>query len=244
MTRTPVVAKKTTKRAATQRSASPRATAEVAPKSGTSLTQQAYDAIKEKILSLELRPGLFLNEAALCESTGLGRMPVHQAIHRLQAEGMIEVIPRKGLVIRMDSIHDIELVLEARMAMEPNIVALAAERIGEEQLAELRKLLKESKGLLNQSQRDSFSLIDRAFHRVVAEGSGNKFLADTLRPLHERSDLMWHLRIMPADGLEVTQQEHEAVLQALVARDPKAARKAMQVHLESLHSRILKASGS
>lgn len=221
-----------------------RARADQAPEKAASLTQQAYEMIKSKILSLELRPGLFLNEASLCEVTGIGRMPVHQAIHRLQADGMVEVIPRKGLVIRTDSLQDILALLEARMAMEPNIVALSTERISDEQVAELRRLLKQSKSLLNQSQREAFSVIDRAFHRVAAEGSGNKFLADALRPLHERSDLIWHLRIMPADGLAVTQREHEAVLDAIVARDTNAARKAMQTHLQSLHTRILKASNS
>jgi DNA-binding GntR family transcriptional regulator len=206
------------------------------------LSQQAYERIKGSILSFELRPGLFINETKLCELTGLGRMPVHQAIHRLQAEGLIEVIPRKGLVIRADSMQDIQMLIEARLAIEPNIVALAAQRIQPEQVTELRRLLKQSATLVDQSQRKSFSVIDRAFHSVVAQAAGNRILADTLRPLHERSDLMWHLRIMPADGLKVTQKEHEAVLKAIVDRDAQAAWKAMHAHLTSLQVRILKAS--
>jgi DNA-binding GntR family transcriptional regulator len=218
------------------------ADAPLAPLAPPSLTQQAYERIKEMILSLELRPGLFINESSLCELTGIGRMPVHQAIHRLQAEGMIEVIPRKGLVIRMDSLQDIMLLLEARLAFEPNVVALCAERISPAQVAELKALLKKSRGLMNQSQRESFSMIDRTFHRVIAEASGNKFLADSLRPLHERSDMIWHLRIMPADGLAVTQREHEAVLDAIASGNPLAAHRAMEAHLRSLHDRILRAS--
>ncbi|MGJ7498103.1 GntR family transcriptional regulator [Variovorax sp. RT4R15] len=207
-----------------------------------SLTQRAYELIKNSILSMELRPGLFLNEAALCEMTGLGRMPVHEAIHKLQADGLIEVIPRKGLVIRSDSLQDILLLIEARLAIEPNIVALAAQRIHKDQIAELQRLLKQSASLVHQRQRELFSAIDRAFHGVVADAACNKILTDTLRPLHERSDLIWHLRIMPADGLKVTQQEHEAVLKAIVERDSEGAWKAMHAHLTSLHNRILKAS--
>lgn len=228
-----------TPKAAGKRPASTRG----APDKQLPLAQQAYDRIKESILSFELRPGLFLNESTLCELTGLGRMPVHQAIHRLQTDGLIEVIPRKGLVIRADSLQDILLVLEARLAIEPNIVALAAERVSPEQVEELRSLLKQSATLLNQSQRKSFSVLDRAFHGTVAQAAGNRILADTLRPLHERSDLLWHLRIMPADGLKVTQSEHEAVLKAIVTRDPQAAWKAMHAHLTSIRERIVKASG-
>ena len=210
---------------------------------GASLTQQAYERIKSSILSLELRPGLFLNEADLCELTGFGRMPVHQAIHRLQADGFVEVIPRKGLVIRADSLQDILTLLEARLAIEPNIVALAAQRIKPQQVAELRKLFKQASALLDQSQRKAFSVLDRAFHGVVAEAADNKILSDMLRPLHERSDLMWHLRIMPPDGLEITQREHEAVLQAVAEQDSEGAWRAMKAHLTSLVDRIVKASG-
>jgi len=208
-----------------------------------SLAQRAYEQIKGSILSLELRPGLFLNEANLCDMTGLGRMPVHQAIHRLQTEGLLEIIPRKGLLVRTDSLQDILMLLEARLAIEPNVVALAAERVSPEQIAVLQRLLKQSGLLTNQSQRQSFSMIDRAFHGVVAEAAGNKILVDALRPLHERSDLIWHLRIMPADGLKITQQEHEAVLQAIVDHDPDAAWRSMRAHLNSLQKRIVEASG-
>lgn len=208
----------------------------------TPLTVQAYEEIKGRILSMELRPGQFLNESTLCEMLGLGRMPVHQAIHRLQTEGLLEVIPRKGLVVRSDSLHDILEMLEARMAIEPNIAAMAAERISAQSLDALKGLLQDSKHLVHQSQRAAFRAIDRAFHLAIGEGAGNHTLAETLRPLHDRSDLIWHLSIMPKDGLQVTQREHEAVLKAIVRRDSQAARETMQAHLRSLYQRVLAAS--
>jgi GntR family transcriptional regulator, rspAB operon transcriptional repressor len=206
------------------------------------LAEQAYESIKSRILSLELHPGQFLTEAALCELTGIGRMPVHQATHRLQSEGLIEVIARKGLVIRMDSLNDVLELLEARVAFEPNVAALAAERISKEQCTQLEKLLRRSRELVSQSQRQAFGVIDRAFHGIVTDAAGNKILADTLRPLQQRSELFWRLRIMPEEGLEVTQREHEAVLGAILRHDAEGARKAMQAHLVSLHNRILQAA--
>jgi DNA-binding GntR family transcriptional regulator len=207
-----------------------------------SLTERAYTEIKDKILSLELRPGLFLNELALCEMLNIGRMPVHQAVHRLQSEKLIEVIPRKGLVIRTDSLHDIIALIEARLAMEPNIAALAAERASDEQVAELKHLLAESDSVMEQSRRKSAMALDRAFHKLVAEACGNPILADAQRPLQERSDMIWHLRIMSEDGLVITQKEHARILEAIVKRDASGARKAMAEHLMSLQRRIIKAS--
>jgi len=211
---------------------------------GQSLSLRAYELIKGRILSMELRPGQFLNEAALCKLTGIGRMPVHQATHRLQAEGLIEVIPRKGLVIRMDSLHDALALLEARLAIEPNVAALAAERIGKEPCARLGRLLKQSRALIAHGKRQAYGVIDRAFHGLVVEAASNKVLADALRPLQERSELFWRLTIMPEEALEVTQREHEAVLHAILKHDAEGARNAMQAHLQSLHNRILMAANA
>jgi len=211
---------------------------------GQPLSHQAYELIKGRILSMELRPGQFLNEAALCKLTGIGRMPVHQATHRLQAEGLIEVIPRKGLVIRMDSLHDALALLEARLAIEPNVAALAAERISKEQCVKLERLLKQCRGFIPHSKRQAYGVIHRAFHGLVVGAASNKVLADTLRPLQERSELFWRLTIMPEEALEVTQREHEAVLHAILKHDAESARDAMQAHLLSLHNRIIKATNA
>lgn len=207
-----------------------------------SLTEQAYQEIKHRILTLQLRPGLFINEQHLMELLGIGRMPVHQAVHRLQAEGLLEVIPRKGLVIRPDSLQDMLTLLEARLAMEPNIAALAAARATKEQVNELKRLVTESKKIVNQSERMSFMKLDRAFHGLIAEAADNKILVDAQRPLHERSELIWHLRVMKEDGLVVNQREHTNIIKAIAERDANAARKAMEEHLRSLHDRILAGS--
>jgi DNA-binding GntR family transcriptional regulator len=204
-----------------------------------SLAVQAYEAIKARILSLELRPGQFVNEQSLCRALDLGRMPVHQAVHRLQAEGLLEIMPRKGIIIRHDSLNEIFALLEARSAVEPNIAALAADRATRAQAREMERLLRQSRRYVDQRFRREFMAIDRLFHHAVAEAAGNSILVDAQRPLHERSALIWDLIVMrQPDGLQLTQDEHQAVLDGILRRDPEAARSAMQAHLESLQRRI------
>ncbi len=204
-----------------------------------SLNEIAYAAIKARILSLELRPGQFVNEQALCAMIGLGRMPVHQAVHRLMAEKLLDVLPRKGVVIRADSLNEVLALLEARCAVEPNIAALAAERAAPDRVRAMRKLLSESRRLVDQRYRRQFMAFDRAFHQAVAEAAGNAILVDAQRPLHERSARVWAIRVWGPDGLRLTQREHEAVLDAIGRRDPGGARAAMRAHLEALGARIL-----
>ena len=212
------------------------------PTPSISLAEKAYLQLKESILTLQLRPGMFLNELTLSEMLGIGRMPVHQAVQRLKGEGLVEVIPRKGLVIRPDSLKDMLSLLEARLAIEPNITALAAERASKEQIAALKKIVMDSKRIVNQSERMSFMSLDRAFHALIGDAAGNKILADAQRPLHERSELIWHLRVMREDGLVVNQREHMNIFTAIAERDAHAARKAMEDHIHSLHNRILDGS--
>jgi DNA-binding GntR family transcriptional regulator len=207
-----------------------------------SLEETAYSQLKERILTLQLRPGMFLNELGLSEMLGIGRMPVHQAVQRLKVEGLVEVIPRKGLVIRPESLKDMLSLLEARLAMEPNITALAAERATKNQIAAMKKIMMDSKRILKQSERMSFMSLDRAFHALIGDAAGNKILADAQRPLHERSVLIWQLRVMREDGLVVNQREHMNIFTAIAERDANAARKAMENHLHSLHNRILDGS--
>ena len=212
------------------------------PTPSISLAEKAYLQLKESILTLQLRPGMFLNELTLSEMLGIGRRPVHQAVQRLKGEGLVEVIPRKGLVIRPDSLKDMLSLLEARLAIEPNITALAAERASKEQIAALKKIVMDSKRIVNQIERMSFMSLDRAFHALICDAAGNKILADAQRPLHERSELIWQLRVMREDGLVVNQREHINIFTAIAERDAHAARKAMEEHIHSLHNRILDGS--
>lgn len=206
---------------------------------GGSLSERAYAAIKERILSLELRPGQFVNEAELGRLIAMGRMPVHQAVHRLMSEGLLRVIPRKGIIIGAESANEVMAALEARGAVEPNIAALAAERATPQQVKQMERLLKQSRKVADQRFRREFMQLDREFHATVAEAAGNRMLVDAQRPLQERSARIWSVIVMRhPDGLRMTQEEHEAVLDAIRRGDRDGARRAMQLHLASLRRRL------
>jgi DNA-binding GntR family transcriptional regulator len=208
-------------------------------RAGERLSERAYEAIKKRILSLDLRPGQFVNEQGLCAMVGMGRMPVHQAVHRLMTDGLLEIMPRKGIIIGTDSLNEVLTGLEARSVLEPHITALAADRARPEQIEAMERVLAQSRRIVDQRFRREFMELDRRFHQAVAEASGNHVLVDVQRPLHERSARIWNLIVMRrADGLRLTQEEHEAVLEAIKRRDQVAARQAMQNHLASLRRRV------
>ena len=93
-----------------------------------SLRHQAYAKIKRRLNRLEYCPGAYLNEAQISRQLKIGRTPVHQALGRLMLEGLVQVIPRKGVMVQTVSLDQVLKILEARLVNEPYCASLAAER--------------------------------------------------------------------------------------------------------------------
>jgi DNA-binding GntR family transcriptional regulator len=206
------------------------------------LAETAYIILKEKLISAHYVPGQFLQEAQVVEDLGMGRTPVNHALHRLQQEGLIEIIPRKGVLVRSDSLSEIHLALETRLLIEPFCAALTAERRTDEQLAELEEICSSfDEGQLNLGKKALMEL-DRAFHARVAQFSGNHLLADFQSAIHNRMSRIWFLPTWHFHDFSMTSGEHGAIIQAIRDRDPAAASAAMRAHVESLRHRIITAN--
>lgn len=207
-----------------------------------SLTERAYQEIKSRILTAQYEPGQFLQENAICADIGIGRTPVHQALQRLMQEDLLEVIPRKGILIRLDSLNEIMMALEIRSVLEPHCAAKAAARLTAVELAELRQILDETIKATKSGSKDALMVRDRRFHSIVTGAAGNPLIADFLQPVHERLNRLWFQPQWSPQDFALTEGEHEAIYDALLARDPERASAAMREHIRSLHDRLLSSS--
>jgi GntR family transcriptional regulator, rspAB operon transcriptional repressor len=209
-------------------------------RSAVSLDMQAYEAIKERILTLFFLPGQYVNEGAVATMLKLGRTPVHHALQRLQIEGLVEIIPRKGVVIRPDSVAEILKILESRETVEPDLARNAAEHAPMAEMGALRALAR----AVDQSEEtgavEAFTRADRAFHARVAALSGNPVLAEFAGRLHDRSTRFWYLHLWQTMDPEATAREHSAIADAIAARDSAAAAAAMRDHIGRLKERVTK----
>src|SRR5262245_12070185 len=154
---------------------------------GGSLAAQAYEQIKEKILTLHFLPGQYLNEGALCAMLGAGRTPVHQALQRLELEGLVEIMPRKGVIVQPDSILEVVKILDSRVTVEMELARNAAELATPEDAEVLKTLARRGYGNGQTTDIDPFITGDRAFHEKFAKLAGNLVLGDFARSLHERT---------------------------------------------------------
>jgi GntR family transcriptional regulator, rspAB operon transcriptional repressor len=209
---------------------------------GKTLSEIAYEKLKDKLISAQYVPGQFLQETQVSADLGLGRTPVNHALHRLQQEGLLEIIPRKGILVKSDSLSEIYLALEARTLMEPYLASLCAERIDENQMAEVDSINAAYEAARGTGDKTRLMELDRAFHFKIAEIAGNRLLSDFLRSIHERMSRIWFLPLWQFHDFNVTAREHDDVIAAIRARKPKEAATAMVAHLESLRQRIM-ASG-
>jgi DNA-binding GntR family transcriptional regulator len=203
-----------------------------------SQSEWAYRRIKGDIVALRLRPGDPISEARICEELGIGRTPVNQALHRLQHENLVQILPRKGVVVQPLSIDEFSDIVAARQLIEPVCAALAAMRLTGAELLELERLHKDS---LDLSGDDLNAIIasDRRFHDMIALGSRNRIFAEILSGLHDRSARFWARSLMTGSHLNEVREEHTRLLACLVERDGKAAQEAMGAHIESLRSTLM-----
>jgi DNA-binding GntR family transcriptional regulator len=220
--------------------AAPRKAESRAPRK-SSLADMAFEAIKEKILKLYFLPGQYLNEGALCALLNMGRTPVHQALQRLQHEGLVEVMPRKGIIVQPGSISEILKILDSRATVEAELARNAAERASPKDVEELKALARIGATNGKASELDSFIGADRSFHRKFAELAENPVLSDFARSLHERSIRYWYLHLWQTLDDKATIKQHTAIADAIARRDADGAAEAVRAHIESLRTRLMRA---
>ena len=209
-----------------------------------SLVQQAYESIKERIINLHFLPGQYLNEAAICAQLKLGRTPVHQALQRLQMESLVDVLPRKGIIVQPDSLAEIMKILDSRVTVEPELARAAARRVasGEITADQLNRIVEIATATADEDPPDiaAFTANDRWFHREIAQMSGNAIMSDFARLLHERSTRFWYLNLWQTIDVPRTNRQHAEIAAAVIAGDDETAAQRMLDHIASLRGRLEK----
>ncbi|MEJ2121400.1 MAG: GntR family transcriptional regulator [Alphaproteobacteria bacterium] len=205
-----------------------------------SLRNRAYEEIKRRIITLDFAPGEHLNEAAISEALGIGRTPVHQALDRLMLEGMIDIIPRKGVIVRPISLDEHLQLTQVRLINEPYCASLAAERAERHEVDAMRALLDRAHSRMEARDIAGMMDLDRDFHASISRAARNRVLADLLLSLHERSLRFWFISLSDAHHHKRVQREHEAVYRAIRDRDPDRAADAARRHIESSRDNIMK----
>ena len=195
-----------------------------------SLSDKAYRAVRDMIVSLELRPGAVVSERELIERLGIGRTPMHEALHRLSREKFVEVYPRRGMFVTTVEIRDLAALCEVRLALEGQAARLAAQRVTAADRAELAAVVSELH-LDGRPHRELMAL-DERIHRMIYRLARNEFLETTAEQYYVHALRIWYLALDHTPELPAAVQEHDDLLEAVGAGDARRAEKLMRAHVQ------------
>jgi DNA-binding GntR family transcriptional regulator len=201
------------------------------------LADRAYYAIRELIVSLDLRPGSVVNERELMVRLDLGRTPIREAVRRLAQEQLVEVFPRRGTFVTNVEIRDLASICDVRSALEAHAARIAAERATDADREELRRLTGEFETATGYDDRQLMAF-DERIHRAVYRATHNQFLVATLEEYYLLALRIWFLALEQPRELEQAVLQHRALLEAIVAGDGAAAERIMRAHVDNFETAI------
>jgi len=198
---------------------------------GENLKDKAYNIIKDKIVHCEYRPGQFLIESDLMTVVGASRTPIREALSKLEQEGLLDILPKRGVMVRNITIGEINEIYEVRLLIEPYIIREYGRLIPTHLLKELMEGLNitgdEARGELGYKK-------DQDLHQILMQLSQNSYFMDILNRLYSQNH---RLRILSGDLLgyraEETVKEHKDIVESLILKDYEKAAQAMFMHLQN-----------
>ena len=204
------------------------------------LRDVVFKTLRQAILKGELEPGERLMEIQLAERLGVSRTPIREAIRKLELEGLVLMIPRRGAEVAKISEKNLRDVLEVRRSLEELAIDLACQRIQEEELETLREAQKEFAAAIAAGDAMEIAQTDEKFHEIIYSGTGNQKLMQILSNLREQ---MYRYRleyIKDANKRQILLVEHEQILKALSLRHVQEARLAVREHIDNQEITVLK----
>ena len=203
-----------------------------------SLSQQAYEQIKYKIVSLELRPGHVIDESNLIAELQLGRTPIREALKRLALEKLVTIAPRRGMFVTEIGITDLQRLFEMRLVLECQAAHLAAVRGTTTHWQEMEAVLNKVPDEERPYNNEELIAIDEACHQILYQAADNIFLNDTLKMLYALSLRLWYYALTQVGDMETTVLEHRHILDALREGNGDQAAQLLGQHIQTFQEEI------
>lgn len=198
------------------------------------LSSCVYLSLKEAILTLKYQPGQIMRKRDICEQLGISRSPVSEAVTRLAAEGLVDVVPQAGTFVARFSMREIREGAFLREALELAAVELVATTITDEQLRLLKRNLHVQQALIDDLDVQGFYETDTEMHNLILSFTNYRRLASMAETSWLQVNRARQLILPDPKRVRETLVEHREIVAALEARDPVRARAATKAHLGQL----------
>jgi DNA-binding GntR family transcriptional regulator len=195
----------------------------------------AYRRVRDLILRTELAPGAALNEADLMRRIGVGRTPLRDALHLLQHERLVEILPRKGTFVSQVTVGDLQQIFEVRNGIEDIVARAAAARANSADVRAIRELARRAASV---NKPESDVSIDSEFHRRLLEIANNRYLLEMYQRL---ADASLRLLYLTRCGMEPPKDQADTIeraANALERRDAEALGGVLRDHVRAFRDRV------
>jgi DNA-binding GntR family transcriptional regulator len=203
-----------------------------------SQSDEAYQRIKELIVTLALPPATPIDEGRLMAELGLGRTPIREALQRLSRDSLVVILPRRGTIVADLNMSDVQKIFEMRLDLEVLAVRLAAQRATPAQIAAMEALFAGADALLHDGDNDALIRIDHEAHRLLAQAAHNEFLEDTLDWLYSHVLRLWYVSLHRVQHLREAVEEHRAMIALVKAGDGERAAQLMHTHVAAFQEQF------
>lgn len=200
---------------------------------------QVAERLRILIDSGELAAGTRLNEIELCNTMGVSRTPLREAIRSLATEGLIELQPNRGAIVSIVSQEDVTEILPIMASLEGLGGRLAAMHMDQSKIAQVRKIHNQMISHYKNNEVAEYFETNRLIHELITEGSGNQTLVDTINSLSAKVRRARFTAQMTKESWAKAVSEHEEMIAALEAQDPDRLEAILVQHVETKRATIL-----
>ncbi len=203
------------------------------------LRDVVFNTLRQAILTGELKPGERLMEIHLANKLGVSRTPIREAIRKLELEGLVTMIPRRGAEVAQITEKSMNDVLEVRRAMDALCVELACERISEEELSQLRTACDNFEQMVKTKDVKKIARADVELHDIILRATGNSRLIQLVNNLSEQMYRYRYEYIKDFSQHERLVEEHRIIYESLVNKDKETACEAAKIHIDNQKKAII-----
>ena len=204
------------------------------------LRDVVFNTLRRAILTGELKPGERLMEIHLANRLGVSRTPIREAIRKLELEGLVTMIPRRGAEVAQISEKSLQDVLEVRRALDALCTALACERITAEGKNALKKACDNFEEATKTRDAVTIAEADVAFHDIIVQATGNQRLIQMINNLSEQMYRYRFEYIKDSSQHERLVEEHRVIYRSIVQKDKETASQAAKTHIDNQEKSIIR----
>ncbi len=204
------------------------------------LRDVVFNTLRQAILTGELKPGERLMEIHLANKLGVSRTPIREAIRKLELEGLVTMIPRRGAEVAQITEKSMNDVLEVRRAMDALCVELACDRITEEELEQLRDACRNFELAVKNGDVKKIAQADVALHDIIVRATGNARLIQLVNNLSEQMYRYRFEYIKDSAQHDNLIEEHRVIYESIVRKDKETASAAAKTHIDNQKKAIIR----